>query len=85
MRSEEWWVDFYDDSFTSFSAEKRSPEELEELAGFLAKILRLKKGGLLFDQCCGEGVMRASTWTYLYRNEKSLKKYGENRNNGITL
>ncbi len=52
-----WWVDFYDDSFFTLTGDNRSKTELKKLSSFLVKNLRLKKFSLVFDQCCGTGVI----------------------------
>ena len=50
-----WWADFFDETFSDLTREWRNEAYLGYLADFLIEKFILKKGSLLFDQCCGTG------------------------------
>lgn len=56
-KKENWWADFFDDSFGSLYLDRDGDSLLPQTVDFLIKALNLKAGSLLFDQCCGTGAI----------------------------
>ncbi|MBX3171377.1 MAG: methyltransferase domain-containing protein [Candidatus Eremiobacteraeota bacterium] len=46
-----WWEGFFDEEY----ARHFLPAQVEEQAGQIARLLELKPGQRVFDQCCGQG------------------------------
>jgi SAM-dependent methyltransferase len=53
-----WWADFFDDTYADIgltSASEQAEQRLEAAVAFIARVLELEPGDLVFDQCCGIG------------------------------
>jgi len=50
-----WWTPFYDELLAAMLLDRQSGAELDESARFLARVLNVRPGARLFDQCCGLG------------------------------
>ncbi len=50
-----WWQSFYDDTPFHLYLERHDPAELEATLQFLTRVLDLRPGDRVFDQCCGMG------------------------------
>lgn len=55
--SNNWWDNFFDETFANLLLERANEKELENVINFLLKELNLTKGNTVFDQCCGSGDM----------------------------
>ena len=54
---ENWWSDFFDDTFGTLYLDREGDMSLPKTIDFLIQALNLKPGHLLFDQCCGNGTI----------------------------
>lgn len=50
-----WSESFFDDVFAEYHLKDDESGEIENIIGFLRENAGLKKGGKVFDQCCGTG------------------------------
>ena len=51
-----WWETLYDDAIADLFLARQSEDALAREIRFLMRLLDLKPGDLLFDQCCGIGT-----------------------------
>ncbi len=50
-----WWDNFFDETFADLLLERPNQQELEKVTNFLLNELNLNPGNTVFDQCCGSG------------------------------
>jgi ubiquinone/menaquinone biosynthesis C-methylase UbiE len=50
-----WWNNFFDETFADLLLERPDSSKLRQEADFLISELKLKDGQTVFDQCCGSG------------------------------
>ncbi|HEY9703765.1 MAG TPA: class I SAM-dependent methyltransferase [Allocoleopsis sp.] len=53
--SNNWWDNFFDETFADLLLERPTQKQIEEVGDFLVNTLQLKAGNTVFDQCCGSG------------------------------
>jgi SAM-dependent methyltransferase len=53
----DWCLDFFDDLFAEHCLMTRSADEVSGIVRFFEKVLNLKTGDMIFDQCCGVGTL----------------------------
>lgn len=51
----DWWTDFYDEDLERGLLDTTSAAAIEETLGFLERVLAIRPGDRVFDQCCGNG------------------------------
>ncbi len=54
-KPEPWWHTFYDQNLADMLLETGGPEEGRRTVSFVRDILKIQRGGHIFDQCCGTG------------------------------
>lgn len=57
--TERWWDHFFDDDFAALWLGDDDPDERERRTAGLMRLLELRPGSRLFDQCCGIGRVAA--------------------------
>ncbi len=85
-----WWKTFFEGNFSDFFLE-RDKKTTKAIIGFLVKKLSLKKGMIVFDQCCGIGSLSLAlarkgittigvdqSAAYITHAKKEAKRYGLN-------
>jgi SAM-dependent methyltransferase len=57
QQKKDWCEEFFDDLFAEHCLRTRSAAEVSGIVSFLTKILHLKTGDMIFDQCSGVGTL----------------------------
>lgn len=52
---EQWWEEFYDETFSTLLLDRDDDKTLPDVVAFLKNKLHLNPGDVIFDQCCGTG------------------------------